>query len=90
MLRHRGQRRTYQHNLRLAALLCLTAGFVNGAGFLAFAVLTTNVTGHVALFAERISRGDFLAAQTVGLWMLLFLLGAFVCSLLVGKVGRHQ
>ena len=90
MLRHRGQRRTYTHNLRLAGLLCSTAGFVNGAGFLAFAVLTTNVTGHVALFAERISKGDFSAAQTVGLWMLLFLLGAFVCSLLVGKIGRHQ
>ncbi|HUH32652.1 MAG TPA: YoaK family protein [Daejeonella sp.] len=90
MLRHRGQRRTYPHNLRLAALLCSTAGFVNGAGFLAFAVLTTNVTGHVALFAKNISQGDFRSARIVGLWMLLFLLGAFVCSLLVGKIGRHQ
>lgn len=90
MLRHRGHRRTYPHNLRLAAMLCSTAGFVNGAGFLAFAVLTTNVTGHVALFAENISQGDFRSARIVGLWMLLFLLGAFVCSLLVGKVGRNQ
>ena len=90
MLRHTGHRRTYRHNIRLASLLCLTAGFVNGAGFVAFSVLTTNVTGHVALFAERISKGDFHSAQVVGLWMILFLLGAFMCSLLIGTVGRNQ
>ena len=90
MLRHTGHRRTYRHNLRMAALLCLTAGFVNGAGFLAFSVLTTNVTGHVALFAEKLSKGDFNAARVVGLWMILFLLGAFMCSLLIGRIGRNQ
>jgi uncharacterized membrane protein YoaK (UPF0700 family) len=90
MLRHTGQRRTYKHNMRLAALLSLTAGFVNGCGFVAFSVLTTNVTGHVALFAERLSKGDFRSARIVGLWMLLFLLGAFVCSVLIGKIGRNQ
>ena len=90
MLRHTGHRRTYKHNLRLAALLSLTAGFVNGSGFAAFSVLTTNVTGHVALFAERLSKGDFRSARIVGLWMLLFLLGAFICSLLIGKIGRNR
>ena len=76
--------------MRLAALLCLTAGFVNGAGFLAFSVLTTNVTGHVALFAEKISKGDFSSARVIGLWMILFLLGAFICSLLIGIIGRNK
>jgi uncharacterized membrane protein YoaK (UPF0700 family) len=90
MLRHTGHRRTYRHNMRLAALLSITAGFVNGAGFVAFSVLTTNVTGHVALFAENISKGDFTSAKVVGLWMLLFLVGAFMCSLLIGIIGRNQ
>ena len=90
MLRHTGHRRTYKHNLRLAALLSLTAGFVNGSGFVAFSVLTTNVTGHVALFAEKLSKGDFRSARIVGLWMLLFLLGAFICSLLIEKIGRNR
>lgn len=76
--------------MRLASLLSLTAGFVNGAGFVAFSVLTTNVTGHVALFAEKIAKGDFSAARVVGLWMLLFLLGAFICSLLIRITGRNQ
>jgi uncharacterized membrane protein YoaK (UPF0700 family) len=55
MLRHLGNKRTYKHNVKLASLLGLTAGFVNAAGFLGFSVLTTNVTGHAALFAEQIA-----------------------------------
>ncbi|PJJ79935.1 YoaK family protein [Mucilaginibacter auburnensis] len=90
MLHHTGKYRTYAHNLRLAALLCLTAGFVNGAGFLSFYVLTTNVTGHVALFAEKLAIADFPAAGTVGLWMLLFLGGAMVSSFIIGKVGKEH
>ncbi|HWZ36148.1 MAG TPA: YoaK family protein [Mucilaginibacter sp.] len=90
MLRHVGQKRTNTHNLRLAVLLCLTAGFVNGAGFLSFYVLVTNVTGHVALFAEKLSSGDASTAMTIGFWMLLFFLGAFVSSFIINKIGRNE
>jgi len=90
MLRHRGQRRTYRHNLQLAILLCLTAGMVNGAGFLAFAVLTTNVTGHAALLAQQLATGELRAARMVMLWLLLFLAGAFFTSFLIGKAGRNK
>jgi hypothetical protein len=34
MLRHLGTKRTYRHNVKLASLLGLIAGFVNAAGFL--------------------------------------------------------
>jgi uncharacterized membrane protein YoaK (UPF0700 family) len=68
----------------------MTAGYVNAAGFLAFAVLTTNVTGHAALFAERIAQQDWQTARVVALWMLLFLTGAFISSLIVSRVGRNQ
>ena len=88
MLRHPGHRRTFSHNLRLAALLCLTAGFVNVTGFRAFMVLTTNVTGHVAVFAEQLAEGNFSSARTVGLWMLLFFLGAFSCSFWIHRSGK--
>ena len=90
MLRHLGTHRTYSHNVKLASLLGLTAGFVNAAGFLAFAVLTTNVTGHAALFAERIALQDWKTARVVALWMFLFLFGAFVSSLIVSWIGRNQ
>jgi uncharacterized membrane protein YoaK (UPF0700 family) len=90
MLRHLGTKRTYAHNVKLASLLCLTAGFVNAAGFLAFSVLTTNVTGHAALFAERLALQDWETARVVALWMLLFLGGAFISSLVVSTMGRNQ
>jgi uncharacterized membrane protein YoaK (UPF0700 family) len=90
MLRHLGTKRTYGHNIKLACLLCTTAGFINAVGFLAFSVLTTNVTGHAALFAERIAMDDWKTARVVALWMFLFLAGAFVSSFIISRVGRNQ
>lgn len=90
MLRHIGRKRNYRHNLRLAVLLCFTAGMVNAAGFFAFAVLTTNVTGHAALLAHTLATGDLRSARMVGLWLLLFLAGAFFSSLCIGKVGERK
>src|ERR1700722_1630676 len=90
MLRHLGTKRTYAHNVKLASLLCITAGFVNAAGFLGFSVLTTNVTGHAALFAEQIALQNWSTARIVALWMFLFLAGAFVSSLIVSWIGRNQ
>jgi uncharacterized membrane protein YoaK (UPF0700 family) len=90
MFRHTGTSRTPQHNIRLAALLCLTAGFVNVAGFLAFSVLTTNVTGHVALLAEKMVQQDFATARVVGLWMFMFLFGAFLSSFIVNNVFNNR
>src|SRR5260370_42078012 len=90
MLRHLGTKRTYAHNVKLASLLCLTAGFVNAEGFLGFSVLTTNVTGHAALFAEKVSFKDWRTSWVIALWMLLFLGGAFISSLIVSVIGRNQ
>ncbi|HVW96311.1 MAG TPA: YoaK family protein [Mucilaginibacter sp.] len=90
MLRHTGERRSFAHNLRLAILLCLNAGFINAAGFIAFAVLTTNVTGHAALLAVNLSTGQLRAARMVALWLLLFLAGAFISGLYIGKTGRDK
>lgn len=90
MLRHTGTRRTYQHNVRLASSLGMAAGFVNAAGFLGFSVLTTNVTGHAALFAERVAFEDWKTARVIALWMFLFLAGAFISSLIVSRIGKNQ
>lgn len=90
MLRHIGRKRNYKHNLQLAVLLCFTAGIVNAAGFFAFAVLTTNVTGHAALLAHKLATGDLRAARMVSLWLILFLAGAFFSSFLTGKAGKNK
>jgi len=90
MLRHLGNRRTDAHNVKIAALLSLSAGIVNACGFLGFSVLTTNVTGHAALFAERLVMEDWKASRVVALWMFLFLAGAFFSSLIINRIGRNQ
>ena len=90
MLRHTGQKRSFKHNLRLAVLLCLNAGFINAAGFFAFQVLTTNVTGHAALLAVDIASSDLRSARMVVLWLLLFLGGAFSSGLMISKIGRDK
>ncbi|MEX6689872.1 YoaK family protein [Danxiaibacter flavus] len=90
MLRHAGPKRSYKHNIKLASLLGLTAGFVNSASFLSFAVLTTNVTGHAALFAEQVYFQHWDVAKMIALWMLLFLAGAFTSSFLISLMGRNR
>ncbi len=90
MLKHTGARRTHIHNVRLAVLLSLTAGFVNAEGLLGFSNLTTNVTGHAAVFAEFIYLKNWTMAWVVAIWMLLFLAGAFFSSFIIDLVGEHQ
>jgi uncharacterized membrane protein YoaK (UPF0700 family) len=90
MLKHQGVRRTHIHNVRLAVLLSLTAGLVNGEGLLGFSVLTTNVTGHAALFAENISIKSWTTSWVIAFWMLLFLGGAFISSLIIDVIGKNQ
>lgn len=90
MLKHTGARRTHIHNVRLAVLLSLTAGMVNAEGLLGFSTLTTNVTGHAAVFAEYIYLKNWNMALVVALWMLLFLAGAFFSSFIIAVVGEHH
>jgi len=90
MLKHQGLRRTHIHNVRLAILLSLAAGLVNAEGFPGFSVLTTNVTGHAAIFAENISIKACTTSWVIALWMLLFLAGAFTSSLIIDLIGKNQ
>jgi uncharacterized membrane protein YoaK (UPF0700 family) len=88
MFRHRGKSRTYIHNLRLASLLSFVAGVVNITGVLAVRVLTTNVTGHFAYFSEDIFIGNYQVATIYIVFVLAFLLGAFLSSFLIEVVPR--
>ncbi|AFM05031.1 putative membrane protein [Bernardetia litoralis DSM 6794] len=83
LFRTQDKRRSFFHDLGLAALLSMAAGSVNSAGFFAFDVLTTNVTGHMALLANDLVAHNWQAAYMKAIWMSLFLLGAFVSSLIM-------
>jgi uncharacterized membrane protein YoaK (UPF0700 family) len=90
MFRHRGKSRTYIHNLRLASLLSFVAGVVNITGVLAVKVLTTNVTGHFAYFSEDIFMGNYQVATIYIVFVLAFLLGAFLSNFLIEVVPRKH
>ena len=82
MFRNRGAARTFKQNLRLAVFLSFTAGLVNVSGLLALGVLTTNVTGHFAYFSQYIQKDDFMYAFNFLFYILSFLFGAFMSSML--------
>jgi uncharacterized membrane protein YoaK (UPF0700 family) len=67
----------------LASTLSFIAGIVNIAGVLSVATLTTNVTGHFAFFAEAISLKNYSKAVTFIVFIVFFLLGAFVSNFLI-------
>ena len=83
MFRHKGNRRTFTHNLKLASMLSFVAGIVNIAGVLSVATLTTNVTGHFAFFAEEIVLKNYSKAVTIIIYILFFLFGAFISNIIV-------
>lgn len=90
MFRHQGKNRTFIHNLRLATLLSLVAGIVNITGVLSIKILTTNVTGHFAFFAEEMIRNEFAAAITFLILTLFFLGGAFLSNFITETVSKTK
>ncbi len=90
MFRHQGKGRTYSHNLKLASILSGVAGTVNIAGVLSVGTLTTNVTGHFAFFSEVLVLKNYRMALAYMLYILFFLLGAFVSGLLTEMVAKYK
>lgn len=90
MFRHRGKRRTFYHNLQLASILSFVAGMVNVVSVLALSVFTTNITGHVAYFAEHLVELSFSTALIFLAYSFSFLLGAFVSNVLSEYFSRKN
>lgn len=90
MFRHQGKSRTYKHNLRIATILSFVAGMVNVTGFLAFHQLTTNVTGHFALFIRDVASFDFWLGTIYFLYIFSFLFGSFASSYLIETFKENK
>lgn len=88
MFRHKGKKRTLNHNLRIASLLSFVAGIVNVGGFLAVQRLTTNVTGHFAFFVDEIFKLNFWQGFIYFLYIFFFFLGSFVSNLIVEIISK--
>ncbi|WP_308993260.1 YoaK family protein [Mariniflexile litorale] len=90
MFRHQGKSRTLKHNLRIATILSFVAGVVNVTGFLAFKQLTTNVTGHFALFINDVANFEFWKGTIYFLYIFAFLLGSFSSSFLIETFKENK
>ncbi len=90
MFRHQGKTRTLSHNLKIASLLSFVAGIVNVGGFLAVQRLTTNVTGHFALFVDEVFKLNFWQGFIYFLYIFFFFLGSFVSGTLTGLTARKN
>ncbi len=90
MFRHTGKKRTFLHNLKLASMLSGVAGMVNITGVLSLGVLTTNVTGHFAFFAEQLFLKKYAETFTFLFFILFFLCGAFVSSFIIELVAKRK
>jgi len=90
MFRHQGKNRTLKHNLRIATILSFVAGIVNVTGFLSFKQLTTNVTGHFALFIYDVTNFEFWKGTIYFLYIFSFLLGSFLSSFLIEKFKKNR
>ena len=88
MFAHRGKTRTDRHNLGIASLLSFVAGLVNVVGFFAVQKLTTNVTGHFAVFMDEAFKLNLQSAFHVALYVFFFFLGAFLANFLVEIYSR--
>lgn len=90
MFRHQGKARTFKHNLQIATVLSFVAGIVNVTGFLSIQQLTTNVTGHFALFIFDFENFQFWRGTIYLLYILSFLLGSFVSGFLIEKYKKNK
>ncbi|WKD85671.1 hypothetical protein KCTC32516_01014 [Polaribacter huanghezhanensis] len=90
MFRHQGKNRTLKQNLQIAVVLSFVAGIVNVTGFLAFSQLTTNVTGHFALFIYDVADFNFWKGTIYFLYIFSFLFGSFSSSFLIEKFRKNK
>ncbi|MDF4204003.1 YoaK family protein [Maribacter sp. SA7] len=90
MFRHQGKSRKLKHNLQIATILSFVAGIVNVTGFLAYNQLTTNVTGHFALFMNDVANLDFWKGTVYFLYIFSFLFGSFFSSFLIEKFKKNK
>ncbi|AQX05631.1 DUF1275 domain-containing protein [Elizabethkingia meningoseptica] len=90
MLRNYSNSRTLGDNIKLGTLTAFTAGTINIASLLIFLSFTSNVTGHYAILAAEISKGNWTQVAVVGGWIFLFFFGSFLSNLIVINFNKKS
>jgi len=88
MLRKYSSSRTVAENIKLGTLTAFVAGMVNVASLLLFFAFTSNVTGHYAIIAAEVAKGNFYQTAVVLAWIFAFFIGSFTANALVINLSR--
>lgn len=92
MIRKLSTNRSPEDNIKLGTLTAFSAGMVNVTSVIIFFAFTSNVTGHYAILAQEIAKGNWYQAAIVFGWISLFFLGSFTSNLCIinsGWAGRY-
>ncbi len=90
MLRKFSQNRSVSDNIKLGTLAAFVAGMVNVSSFIIFYSFTSNVTGHYAILASELVKGNFYQALIVLSWIFLFFFGGFVSNFIVITLNNRN
>ncbi len=90
MLRNYSNSRTLGDNIRLGTLTAFTAGTINIASLLIFLSFTSNVTGHYAILAAEISKGNWTQVAVMASWIFLFFFGSFLSNFIVINFNKKS
>ncbi len=90
MLRRYSNSRTLKDNIQLGSLTALAAGMVNIVSLLIFFAFTSNVTGHYAILAAEILRGNLFQVAVVLSWIFLFFLGSFISNFIIIHLSKFH
>lgn len=83
MLRKFSNSRSLADNIKLGSLTAFSAGMVNIGSLLLFFSFSSNVTGHYAILASEIVKGNLYQIAVVFSWIFLFFFGSFISNLIV-------
>ncbi|MGS2740576.1 YoaK family protein [Sinomicrobium sp. M5D2P17] len=90
MLRKFNNSRTIKENIQLGSLTAFSAGMVNVTSVIIFFAFTSNVTGHYAILAEEISKGNWYQAAVVFAWIFMFFAGNFCSNLIIVNFNQKH
>ncbi|MGS2763204.1 YoaK family protein [Sinomicrobium sp. M5D2P9] len=90
MLRKFNNSRTIKENIQLGSLTAFSAGMVNVTSVIIFFAFTSNVTGHYAILAEEISKGNWYQAAVVFGWIFMFFAGNFCSNLIIVNFNQKN
>lgn len=90
MLRKYSNSRSLDDNIRLGVLTAFSAGMVNIVSLIIFFAFTSNVTGHYAILAEEIAKGNWYQVAVVFTWIFLFYFGNFTSNLIIINFNKKN